>query len=104
MTSNRKTRALAALEAHRVALGERSIASLFADDPKRFDTHHVRLDDLLFDYSKHRVDDIALAHLIGELNDLGRSGFEMQPVLRRHYGFVFRLEGDTAKAICITCR
>ncbi len=64
MTSNRKTRALAALEAHRVALGERSIASLFADDPKRFDTHHVRLDDLLFDYSKHRVDDIALAHLI----------------------------------------
>jgi glucose-6-phosphate isomerase len=64
MTSTRKARALAALEAHRVHLSQRSLQSLFADDPRRFQTHRVRLDDLLFDYSKHRVDDVALAHLI----------------------------------------
>ncbi len=64
MTSARTARALAALEAHRIALEQQSIASLFDEDPRRFQRYHVQLDDLLFDYSKHRIDDIALAHLI----------------------------------------
>jgi glucose-6-phosphate isomerase len=57
--------ALAALEAHRLDVGHRSIADLFADDPRRFDRYQARIDDLLFDYSKHLLTDATLAHLLG---------------------------------------
>ena len=33
-----------------------TIADLFARDPRRFADFHVALDDLLFDFSKHRID------------------------------------------------
>ncbi len=56
--------ALAALEAHRVEIGHHTIADFFASDPGRFDRLHLRLGDLLFDYSKHRITDATLAHLI----------------------------------------
>ncbi|MDB5545573.1 MAG: pgi [Hyphomicrobiales bacterium] len=56
--------ALAALEAHRVDIGHRSISDLFLDDPQRFSRLSLRLDDLLFDYSKHRITDATLAHLL----------------------------------------
>ncbi len=56
--------AFAALEAHRVEVGHRSIRDLFADDPSRFERYQLRLDDLLFDYSKHRVTDVSLGHLL----------------------------------------
>ncbi len=64
MTHHPKAAALAALEAHRVGLAHRSIVELFAEDPGRFERYQVRLADLLFDYSKQRLDDTALAHLI----------------------------------------
>ena len=64
MTQHATAAALAALEAHRLELGHRSIPDLFAADPTRFERYQVQLGDLLFDYSKHRLDDIALAHLI----------------------------------------
>ncbi len=60
---------IAALEAHRVDVANRSIADLFEADPRRFERYHVRLDDLLYDYSKQRLDDIAL----GRLFDLARA-------------------------------
>ena len=56
--------ALAALEAHRVDIGHRSISGLFASDPDRFERLSLRFDDLLFDYSKHRITDATLAHLL----------------------------------------
>jgi glucose-6-phosphate isomerase len=56
--------ALAALEAHRVEIGHQSIAQAFAADPARFPRLTLRLDDLLFDYSKHRLNDATLAHLV----------------------------------------
>jgi glucose-6-phosphate isomerase len=56
--------AFAALEAHRVEIGHRRIVDLFAEDHTRFDRYQVRLDDLLFDYSKHRINDATLAHLM----------------------------------------
>jgi len=56
--------ALAALEAHRVEIGHQSIAALFAADATRFPRLTLRLDDLLFDYSKHRLNDATLAHLM----------------------------------------
>jgi glucose-6-phosphate isomerase len=58
--------ALAALEAHRQAMGARKIVDLFADDPRRFERFHITHGDLLFDFSKHRVDDVAL-RLLGDL-------------------------------------
>ena len=56
--------AMAALEAHRVEISQHSIADFFAADPDRFTRYHVALDDLLFDYSKHRANDATLAHLL----------------------------------------
>ena len=56
--------AIAALEAHRLDVGHRDIVSLFAEDPRRFERFHVQLDDLVFDYSKHGVTDVTLAHLL----------------------------------------
>ncbi len=54
----------AALEAlSRQVLG-RSVADEFGADPDRFDSMHVELDDLLFDYSKQRLNKAALAELV----------------------------------------
>ena len=47
--------AFAALEAHRQQIADHSVSDLFKSDPTRFETFSVRLDDLLFDYSKHRL-------------------------------------------------
>ncbi len=60
---------LFALEAHRADMGETTIADLFAKDPQRFADFHVALDDILFDFSKHRVDRVTLALLL----DLARA-------------------------------
>ena len=56
--------ALAALEAHRVEIGHRRIVDLFAEDPQRFANFSARMDDLLFDYSKHRITAATMAHLL----------------------------------------
>jgi len=64
MAKDQVMAALAALEAHRVEIGHQTIAGLFATDPTRFARLSLRLHDLLFDYSKHRLNDATLAHLI----------------------------------------
>jgi len=56
--------ALAALEAHRVEIGQHHLRDLFATDPTRATRYRLELDDLLFDYSKHRATDVTLGHLI----------------------------------------
>jgi glucose-6-phosphate isomerase len=56
--------ALAALEAHRVEIGHHTMAELFAQDARRFERLSLRLGDMLFDYSKHRINDATLAHLL----------------------------------------
>jgi glucose-6-phosphate isomerase len=48
--------ALYALEAHRFDFRDVTIADLFARDPQRFADFHVAFGDLLFDYSKQRLD------------------------------------------------
>ncbi len=53
-----------ALEAHRADRISVTIADLFAEDPKRFEDFHVELDDILFDFSKHRIDRQTLALLV----------------------------------------
>jgi glucose-6-phosphate isomerase len=62
---------IASLEAHRIDLAHRSIASLFENDPQRFENFSARLDDLLFDYSKHGLDSHALALLLQLARDAG---------------------------------
>lgn len=64
MTDTQVLAALAALEAHRVDIGHRRIRDLFADDPGRAARLQAELDGLVLDYSKHRITDATLAHLI----------------------------------------
>ncbi|ACB96307.1 glucose-6-phosphate isomerase [Beijerinckia indica] len=54
MNRDEVAKTFAALKAHREASQE-TIADLFRVDPNRFENFHIKLDDVLFDYSKHRV-------------------------------------------------
>ncbi|WP_158815954.1 glucose-6-phosphate isomerase [Methylocapsa sp. S129] len=63
MAETAVTAALSALRAHSGEISARSVAEEFAADPQRFATMHVALDDLLFDYSKQRIDAATLAQL-----------------------------------------
>ena len=53
-----------ALAAHRGEMGECHMRELFAADPQRFQKFSLRLDDLLLDYSKNRVNDRTMALLL----------------------------------------
>jgi glucose-6-phosphate isomerase len=63
MTETATTTALEALRAHSKDISAHSVADAFAADPQRFASMHVALDDLLFDYSKQRIDAATLAQL-----------------------------------------
>ena len=45
---------------HQQAIAETHMRDMFASDPKRFDKHHLKLADILVDYSKHRINDETL--------------------------------------------
>ena len=59
----------AGLRAAKEQSAGRTVKDMFAADPGRFGRYHVALDDLVFDYSKHRVDDTILKALF----DLARA-------------------------------
>ncbi len=63
MSNDTDATGLAALKAHAESAPPKPLTELFAADPDRFARHHVVLGDLLFDYSKHRVDDATLKAL-----------------------------------------
>ncbi|RME84315.1 MAG: glucose-6-phosphate isomerase [Caldilineae bacterium] len=44
-----------ALEAHQAEMADVHMRDLFAEDPRRFERFSLRLDDILFDYSKNRI-------------------------------------------------
>jgi glucose-6-phosphate isomerase len=44
-----------ALEAHHRQIAQTAMRDLFAEDPKRFEKFSVRFEDILLDYSKHRI-------------------------------------------------
>ena len=69
MDRNAVAAAFAALEAHRVEIAARHTLDFFTEDPQRFDHFSVRLDDLLYDYSKNRLTRATLGHLF----DLARA-------------------------------
>ena len=60
---------LFALEAHHADMSEVTLARLFAADPGQFKDFHLELDDILFDFSKQRIDRTTLALLL----DLARA-------------------------------
>jgi glucose-6-phosphate isomerase len=55
-----------AIEAHHREIGAVHMRDLFAADPDRFDHFSIELEDLLFDYSKNRIDQTT-AQLLVEL-------------------------------------
>jgi len=55
--------AQAALAAHYQTIGNLHMRDLFAADPGRFGKYSLRLDDILFDYSKNRATDETMALL-----------------------------------------
>ena len=63
MSSTAVTALLSALSAHKADVVQRSAAEEFAADPQRFAKMSVVFDDLLFDYSKQRVNATTLAML-----------------------------------------
>jgi len=55
MDQTKLKEAWAALAAHKAEMESQKIADFFAADPERYAKFHVELDDVLFDFSKHRV-------------------------------------------------
>jgi len=55
MSALTESKAWKDLAAHRREMEEVRIRELFENDPRRFDTFSLRFDDILLDYSKHRV-------------------------------------------------
>ena len=63
MAQNLDRTKFAGLRAAKDRMAATSVKDMFAADPGRFERYHVDLDDLVFDYSKHRVDDEVLKAL-----------------------------------------
>ena len=61
--------AFSALKSHKAHIEASTVEALFAADEHRFESLHASLDDLLFDYSKHRV----TQETIGLLVDLAKA-------------------------------
>jgi glucose-6-phosphate isomerase len=65
MTTITATPAWQALQAHSTTVRKLHLRELFAQDPRRFDRFSLHLEDLLFDYSKHRITEETMALLFG---------------------------------------
>lgn len=76
-TNPTATAAWQALQQHYNKLNEVHIKNLFAADANRFSKYSVRLDDILFDYSKNRITDTTLNLLVDLANQCGlKEGIE----------------------------
>lgn len=64
MSTLTQSAAWQALAEHRRTLEHAHLRDLFAADPQRFDKFSLRLDDLLFDYSKNRITEQTLPLLL----------------------------------------
>jgi len=64
-----------ALKAHHQAVEPLSMRRMFSDDPARFERFSIKLDDLLFDYSKNRITDETVGLLIALVKQAGLSGW-----------------------------
>jgi glucose-6-phosphate isomerase len=58
------TNAYKYLADHFIAINETDIKSMFASDPQRFEKFSFHFEEILFDFSKNRIDDTTLALLV----------------------------------------
>ena len=63
MTLLKQTPAWMALEEHKQEIEETHMRDLFDVDPQRFEKYALKLDDILFDYSKNRINEKTMALL-----------------------------------------
>jgi glucose-6-phosphate isomerase len=75
MTRPTATRAWAALEEHRDEMHGVHMRALFVEDPKRFERFSLRFEDLLFDYSKHRITPRTVELLVQLADEAGVPGW-----------------------------
>jgi len=59
------------LERHHREISDLHMRDLFAEDPRRFERFSLRLDDLLFDYSKNRITDQTVTLLLNLARQAG---------------------------------
>ncbi len=59
------------LEQHHSEIEDLRMRDLFARDPQRFERFHLRLDDILFDFSKNRVTEETMRRLYALARDTG---------------------------------
>jgi glucose-6-phosphate isomerase len=71
MATHELEKALAALEAHKLSMAGQTIADFFRGEPNRFARFHIKLGDLLFDYSKHWLNETTLGLLIDHARAAG---------------------------------
>lgn len=62
------------LQAHAESMAQVQMRDLFAADPRRFERFSLRLEDLLFDYSKNRITDQTLDLLLKLAHSAGLPG------------------------------
>jgi len=65
------TSAWAALAAHQKTMASVSVRGLFEQDPQRFERFHLRLDEIVFDYSKNRITAETLSLLLSLVEQAG---------------------------------
>ena len=93
MAQDKDDTKFAGLRAAMKGMRAQTLKQLFAADPDRFDRYHVALGDLVFDYSKQRVDDEVLQAVF----DLARAqGLEAKRDLMFSGGIVNPTEGRAA--------
>ncbi|HWJ86769.1 MAG TPA: glucose-6-phosphate isomerase [Pelagibacterium sp.] len=63
MSNKVRKAAFERLRAHKKRLSETTMRELFAHDSERFSSYSARLDDILLDYSKNRIDSQSMAAL-----------------------------------------
>jgi len=71
MTALTETSSWKALAAHHEDMRSVDMRSLFAEDPQRFERFSLRMDDLLFDYSKNRINEETMRRLVALAEESG---------------------------------
>lgn len=64
-----------ALQAHQQTIAETHMRDLFAADPKRFEKFSIPFNDILFDFSKHRVTEETLRLLLNLAHEMDIKGW-----------------------------
>ena len=75
MPKSSHTPAWKALQSHQKNIADTHMRDLFANDPKRFDKFSAVFNDILFDYSKHRITDETLSLLLNLAKEMDVQGW-----------------------------